>query len=67
MAIEVGTKLEGKVTGITHFGAFVDLIAKGDIRAVDDGLHRLGLVGGTGDVRIQSAWFVRVSWRDRWR
>jgi len=49
------------------FGAFVDLIAKGDIRAVDDGLHRLGLVGGTGDVRIQSAWFVRVSWRDRWR
>lgn len=25
MAIEVGTKLEGKVTGITHFGAFVDL------------------------------------------
>ena len=25
MAIEVGTKLEGKVSGITHFGAFVDL------------------------------------------
>jgi len=25
MAIEVGTKVEGKVTGITHFGAFVDL------------------------------------------
>ncbi|EXX85045.1 RNA-binding protein S1 [Paenibacillus darwinianus] len=25
MAIEVGAKLEGKVTGITHFGAFVDL------------------------------------------
>ena len=25
MSIEVGTKLEGKVTGITHFGAFVDL------------------------------------------
>ncbi len=25
MAIEVGTKMEGKVTGITHFGAFVDL------------------------------------------
>lgn len=25
MAIEVGSKLEGKVTGITHFGAFVDL------------------------------------------
>lgn len=25
MAIEVGTKIEGKVTGITHFGAFVDL------------------------------------------
>ncbi|MGZ9587106.1 S1 domain-containing RNA-binding protein [Paenibacillus marinisediminis] len=25
MTIEVGTKLEGKVTGITHFGAFVDL------------------------------------------
>lgn len=25
MAIEVGIKLEGKVTGITHFGAFVDL------------------------------------------
>lgn len=25
MAIEVGTKLEGKVTGITHFGAFVEL------------------------------------------
>lgn len=25
MAIEVGLKLEGKVTGITHFGAFVEL------------------------------------------
>jgi S1 RNA binding domain protein len=25
MAIEVGSKMEGKVTGITHFGAFVDL------------------------------------------
>ena len=25
MSIEVGVKLEGKVTGITHFGAFVDL------------------------------------------
>lgn len=25
MAIEVGTKLEGRVTGITHFGAFVEL------------------------------------------
>jgi S1 RNA binding domain protein len=25
MAIEVGTKLQGKVTGITHFGAFVEL------------------------------------------
>jgi S1 RNA binding domain protein len=25
MSIEVGTKLEGKVTGITHFGAFVEL------------------------------------------
>ncbi|SDS78775.1 S1 RNA binding domain protein [Paenibacillaceae bacterium GAS479] len=25
MAIEVGAKLQGKVTGITHFGAFVDL------------------------------------------
>lgn len=25
MAIEVGAKMEGKVTGITHFGAFVDL------------------------------------------
>jgi S1 RNA binding domain protein len=25
MAIEVGAKLEGKVTGITHFGAFVEL------------------------------------------
>ena len=25
MAIGVGNKLEGKVTGITHFGAFVDL------------------------------------------
>jgi len=25
MPIEVGTKLEGKVTGITHFGAFVEL------------------------------------------
>lgn len=25
MTIEVGIKLEGKVTGITHFGAFVDL------------------------------------------
>jgi S1 RNA binding domain protein len=25
MAIEVGAKLEGRVTGITHFGAFVDL------------------------------------------
>src|SRR5690554_2869145 len=25
MAIEVGTQLEGKVTGITHFGAFVEL------------------------------------------
>jgi S1 RNA binding domain protein len=25
MAIEVGSKLEGKVTGITHFGAFVEL------------------------------------------
>mgnify|MGYP001293070153 CR=1 FL=1 len=24
-AIEVGSKLEGKVTGITHFGAFVEL------------------------------------------
>lgn len=25
MSIEVGTKLEGKVTGITHFGAFIEL------------------------------------------
>jgi len=25
MSIEVGTKLEGRVTGITHFGAFIDL------------------------------------------
>lgn len=25
MAIEVGSKLEGKVTGITHFGAFIEL------------------------------------------
>ncbi|MDT9725135.1 RNA-binding protein S1 [Xylanibacillus composti] len=25
MAIEVGTKVEGKVTGITNFGAFVEL------------------------------------------
>lgn len=25
MAIEVGSKLEGRVTGITHFGAFVEL------------------------------------------
>jgi S1 RNA binding domain protein len=25
MAIEVGTKLEGKVTGITNFGAFIEL------------------------------------------
>lgn len=25
MSIEVGTKLDGKVTGITHFGAFVEL------------------------------------------
>lgn len=25
MAIEVGSKLEGRVSGITHFGAFVDL------------------------------------------
>lgn|SRR5699024_4482385 len=27
MSIEVGNKLEGKVTGITHFGAFVELNA----------------------------------------
>ncbi len=25
MAIELGTKLEGKVTGITHFGAFIEI------------------------------------------
>ncbi|MFV9511720.1 S1 domain-containing RNA-binding protein [Tepidibacillus sp. LV47] len=25
MSVEVGSKLEGKVTGITHFGAFVEL------------------------------------------
>jgi S1 RNA binding domain protein len=25
MAIEVGSKLQGKVTGITHFGAFIEL------------------------------------------
>ncbi len=25
MSIEVGSKLKGKVTGITHFGAFVEL------------------------------------------
>ena len=25
MSIEVGSKLEGKITGITHFGAFVEL------------------------------------------
>lgn len=25
MAIEVGSRLQGKVTGITHFGAFVEL------------------------------------------
>lgn len=25
MSIEVGNKLEGKVTGITHFGAFIEL------------------------------------------
>ena len=25
MSIEVGSKLEGKVTGITNFGAFVEL------------------------------------------
>lgn len=28
MSIEVGSKLEGKVTGITHFGAFVELPGK---------------------------------------
>lgn len=27
MSIEVGSKLQGKVTGITHFGAFVELPA----------------------------------------
>lgn len=27
MAIEAGSKLQGKVTGITHFGAFVELSA----------------------------------------
>lgn len=26
MSIEVGSKLQGKVTGITHFGAFVELL-----------------------------------------
>lgn len=26
MAIEVGSKLQGKVTGITNFGAFVELV-----------------------------------------
>lgn len=25
MSIEVGSKVQGKVTGITHFGAFVEL------------------------------------------
>ena len=25
MSIEVGEKLSGKVSGITHFGAFIDL------------------------------------------
>jgi len=25
MAVEVGSKYQGKVTGITHFGAFVEL------------------------------------------
>lgn len=25
MSIEAGSKLQGKVTGITHFGAFVEL------------------------------------------
>lgn len=33
MSIEVGTKVDGKVSGITNFGAFVDL-----------GEHRSGLV-----------------------
>ncbi len=28
MSIEVGSKLEGKVTGITHFGAFIELPGK---------------------------------------
>ena len=27
MSIEVGSKLQGKVTGITNFGAFVELPA----------------------------------------
>src|SRR5699024_6281465 len=33
MSIEVGSKLRGKVTGITNFGAFVDL-EKGTTRLV---------------------------------
>ena len=28
MSIEVGSKLQGKVTGITNFGAFVELTGR---------------------------------------
>ncbi|ADH97612.1 S1 domain-containing RNA-binding protein [Salisediminibacterium selenitireducens] len=28
MSIEIGSKVEGKITGITHFGAFVELPGK---------------------------------------
>ena len=31
MAVEVGSKVQGKVTGITNFGAFIEL--PGNLRA----------------------------------
>ena len=60
MAVEVGNKVSGKVTGITNFGAFVDLgehqsglvhisqISNEYIKDIHDVLNGKGVIDGKG-------------------
>lgn len=62
MAIEVGEKLQGKVSGITNFGAFIDLgegknglvhiseVSNGYVKDINDVLH----VGDEVTVKVTS-------------
>ena len=66
MAIEVGQKVTGKVTGITNFGAFVDLgdnqtglvhISEVSDKYVKD-IHDVLTVGDEVTVKVRKDWFI---------